>query len=166
MNDEPYLKKIQPKTKALVIIFGLIIIGGISGYAVSVFSLENILTELNELPIQIPQTRIERSVNYYTAALICLSIEIIVLVGLLYMYLDSYRKTKSRFLIGLNMFIIALFIKSILSVVSLYNMATDYIRFIPYVSRTFLTPGFSELNFVVYAFEITALSILLYLSME
>lgn len=166
MNDEPYLKKIQPKTKALVIIFGLIIIGGIIGYAVSIFSLENILNELNELPIQIPQTRIERSVNYYTAALICLSVEIIVLVGLLYMYLDSYRKTKSRFLIGLNMFIVALFIKSILSVVSLYNMATDYIRFIPYVSRTFLTPGFSELNFVVYAFEITALSILLYLSME
>lgn len=166
MNDEPYSKKIQPKTKALVIIFGLIIIGGIIGYAVSVFSLENILTELNELPIQIPQTRIERSVNYYTAALICLSVEITVLVGLLYMYLDSYRKTKSRFLIGLNMFIVALFIKSILSVISLYNMATDYIRFIPYVSRTFLTPGFSELNFVVYAFEISALSILLYLSLE
>ncbi len=166
MNDEPYAKKIQPKTKAFIIIFGLIIIGGIIGYAVSVLSLENIFTELNELPIQIPQTRIERSVNYYTAALICLFVEICVLVGLLYMYSDSYRKTKSRFLIGLNMFIIALFIKSILSVVSLYNMATDYIRFIPYVSRTFLTPGFSELNFVVYAFEITALSILLYLSME
>lgn len=166
MNDVQYSKKIQPKTKALAVIFGLIIIGVIIGYVLSLYSLEKILTELNELPIQIPQTRIERSVNYYTAALICLSVEIIVLVGLLYMYLDSYRKTKSRFLIGLNMFIVALFIKSILSVVSLYNMATDYIRFIPYVSRTFLTPGFSELNFVVYAFEIIALSILLYLSME
>lgn len=166
MNDESYSKKIKPKIKALAIIFGLIIIGGIIGYAVSIVSLENILAELNELPIQIPQTRIERSVNYYTAALICLSVEITVLIGLLYVYLDSYRQTKSRFLIGLNMFIVALFIKSILSVGSLYNMATDYIRFIPYVSRTFLTPGFNELNFVVYAFEITALSIFLYLSME
>lgn len=111
MNDVQYSKKIQPKTKALAVIFGLIIIGVIIGYVLSLYSLEKILTELNELPIQIPQTRIERSVNYYTAALICLSVEIIVLVGLLYMYLDSYRKTKSRFLIGLNMFIVALFIK-------------------------------------------------------
>ena len=166
MNDIPYTKKITPRTKALVTICVLIFIGIIIGYLISIFSLQIIHAEIDELPIQVDPTRITRSVNYYTGALIFLSIEIILLVGLLYVYYDSYRKTKSRFLIGLNMFIIVLFIRSILSVVSLHSIATEYIRVIPYVSRTFLTPGFSALNFILYIFEIVALSILLYLSME
>ncbi|HWR64016.1 MAG TPA: hypothetical protein VN365_06425 [Candidatus Thermoplasmatota archaeon] len=166
MKDIPYTKKITPKTKALVTICVLIFIGIIIGYLLSIFSLQIIRAEIDELPIQVDPARITRSVNYYTGALIFLSIEIILLVGLLYVYYDSYRKTKSRFLIGLNMFIIVLFIRSILSVVSLHSIATEYIRVIPYVSRTFLTPGFSALNFILYIFEIVALSILLYLSME
>jgi len=166
MNDIPYTKKITPRTKALVTICVLIFIGIIIGYLISIFSLQIIRAEIDELPIQVDPARITRSVNYYTSALIFLSIEIILLVGLLYVYYDSYRKTKSRFLIGLNMFIIVLFIRSLLSVVSLHSIATEYIRVIPYVSRTFLTPGFSALNFILYIFEIVALSILLDLSME
>jgi hypothetical protein len=166
MNDIPYTKKINPKTKAIVTIFGLIFIGIIIGYIISIFSLQIILNEAKQLPIQIDPQRINRSINYYTGALIFLAIEITLLVGLLYVYYDSYRKTKSRFLIGLIMFIIALFIRSILSVISLHDIATEYIRVMPYVSRTFLTPGFSVLNFIVYTFEIIAISILLYLSME
>jgi hypothetical protein len=166
MNDIPYTKKITPRTKAIVTIFGLIFIGIIVGYIISLFSLQIILAEVDQLPIQIDPTRITRSKNYYTGALIFLTIEITLLLGLLYVYYDSYRKTKSRFLIGLNMFIIALFIRSILSVVSLHTIATEYIKVIPYVSRTFLTPGFSALNFILYIFEIAAISILFYLSME
>ena len=166
MNEVSFIKKLSPNTKAIVTILGLIVIGIIIGYVISIFSLQIIITELNKLPVQINPIRIERSVNYYTGALVCLGVEILLLIGLLYMYCDSYRKTKSRFLIVLNMFILALFIRSILSVVSLQNVATEYIKVSPYVSRTFLTPGFNELNFVVYIFEIIALSILLYLSMK
>jgi hypothetical protein len=166
MNNIFSKNKLKPDIKALAVIFGLIIIGTIIGYLISVFNLQIIITELNKLPIQIDPTRINRSINYYTGALICLAIQIFLLIGLLYMYIDSYRKTKSRFLIGLNMFILALLIRSILSVISIQNIATDYIRVSPYVSRTFLTPGFTELNYIVYAFEIIAISILLYLSME
>jgi hypothetical protein len=166
MNVISYRKKINPKIKAIAVILGLILLGCLVGYIISLISLQTIMTELEELPIKIDPVRINRSVTYYTAALICLAIEICLLIGLLYVYYDSYRKTKSRFLIGLNMFIIALFIKSVLSILSLHTIATDYIRISPYVSRTFLTPGFNELNFVVYTFEILAISILLYLSME
>jgi len=166
MNEIPYIKKMNPKTKTIATIFGLIIIGIIIGYIISIFSLQIIITELNKLPIQIDPIRINRSVNYYTGALICLTVEIIILIGLLYVYYESYRKTKSRFFIGLNMFILALFIRSILSVISLHNIASDYIRVSPYISRTFLTPGFTELNFIVYIFEIIAFSIFFYLSME
>ncbi len=166
MNDIPLIKKLDPKTKAVIAIFGIIIIGVIIGYIISIFSLQIIITELNKLPIQIDPERIDRSINYYTGALICVAVEIVLLIGILYLYFDSYRKTKSRFLLGLNIFILALFIRSILSVISLQNIATDHIRVSPYVSRTFLTPGFNELNFIAYAFEIIALSILFYLSME
>ena len=166
MNDVPLIKKLDPKTKAVIAIFGIIIIGVIIGYIISIFSLQIIITELNKLPIQIDPERIDRSVNYYTGALICVAVEIVLLIGILYLYFDSYRKTKSRFLLGLNIFILALFIRSILSVISLQNIATDHIRVSPYVSRTFLTPGFNELNFIAYTFEIIALSILFYLSME
>lgn len=166
MNKIITLKKLNPQKKAVAIILILIGIGVMIGYSISLFSLDVITTELDKLTIQIDPVRIERSVTYYTAALICIGIELSILIGLLYVYCDSVRKTKSRFLIGLNMFILALFIRSILSVISLHNTATEYIRVSPYVSRTFLTPSFSELNFVVYGFEIIALSILLYLSME
>ena len=166
MNEISLIKKLNPKAKAAIAIFGLIIIGVILGYTISVFSLQVIIAELNKLPIQIDPVRIDRSVNYYTGALICVAVEIALLIGILYLYIDSYRKTKSRFLLGLNMFILALFIRSILSVISLQNIATDHIRVSPYVSRTFLTPGFNELNFIAYTFEIIALSILFYLSME
>lgn len=166
MNDIPYTKTITQRTKAFVVIVGLLFIGIIIGYVISLFSLQFIQAEIDELPIQIDQSRITRSINYYTGAMIFLSIQIMLLVGLFYVYFDSFRKTKSRFLIGLNMFIIVLFIRSILSVVSLHSIATEYIRVIPYVSRTFLTPGFSVLNYILYLFEVLALSILLYLSME
>jgi len=166
MNDIPYTKKIDPKTKAIVTIFVLIFIGIILGYIISIFSLQIILEEIKNLPVQIDPLRINRSINYYTGALILIAIEITLLVGLLFGYYDSFRKTKSRFLIGLNLFIIALLIRSILSVISLYTIATDYLQVIPYVSRTFLTPGFGVLNFILSIFEIIALSILLYLSME
>jgi len=160
------IKKINPRTKAVAAIVGLIAIGIVVGYVISVFSLEIITTELDKLPIKINTVRINRSTMYYIGALICLTVEITLLIGLLYIYYDSYQKTKSRFLIGLNLFIIALLIRSILSVVSLHNTATEFIRVSPYISRTFLTPGFNELNFVVYIFEIIAISILFYLSME
>ena len=166
MNRISLINKLNPKTKAAITIFGLIIIGILLGYTISVFSLQVIIAELNKLPVQIDPVRIDRSVNYYTGALICVAVEIVLLIGILYLYIDSYRKTKSRFLLGLNMFILALFIRSILSVISLQNIATYHIRVSPYVSRTFLTPGFNELNFIAYTFEIIALSILFYLSME
>lgn len=166
MIEARLTRTVNPKIKALVLIIVLLVAGVIIGYAISLFSLQIITAELEKLPIQVDPVRIARSINYYTAALICVVVEIVLLVGLLYMYYDSYRKTKSRFLIGLNMFIVAMLIRSFLSTFSLHNIATDYLRVSPFVSRTFLTPGFTEINFVVYIFEILAISILLYLSME
>jgi hypothetical protein len=166
MNKESVKNKINPRTKALIAIAGFIIIGVILGYIISFISLEILIDEIERLPIQIDQSRITRSIDYYTGAVISLTIELVLLIGVLLIYFNSYRETKSRFLIVLNVFIIALVIKSALSIISLYTIAIDYIQVIPYISRTFLTPGFGILNFILTAFEIIAISILVYLSME
>jgi hypothetical protein len=164
--NEPSSKKIKPRTKAIIVIIGLILLGIIIGYILSQVSLNILMEEIDKLPIKIDQTRIDRSISYYTGAFIILTIEIVLLIGVLYVYIDSYRKIKSRFLIVLNLFIIALTVKSVLSIISLHTIAMDYIQIIPYVSRTFLTPGFGILNFILTGFEIVAISILVYLSMD
>jgi len=166
MSYKEIKNKLNPKTKALIVILVLIIIGIIAGYVFSQFSLQILIEKIDNLPIQIDQSRITRSIDYYTGAFIILTIEIVLLIGVLYIYYDSYQKIKSRSLIILNIFIIALLIKSVLSIISLHTIAADYIQVFPYVSRTFLTPGFSVLTFILTAFEIIAMSILVYIGME
>jgi hypothetical protein len=166
MNDMPFMERIKPRTKALLVLTVLILIGILAGYIISYLSLEVLLDKVDNLTIKIDQIRIDRSVNYYIGAVIILTIELVLLIGVLFVYFDSYRKIKSRFLIVLNVFIVALLVKSILSIVSLHTIAADYINVIPYISRTFLTPGFSILSFILTGFEIAAISILVYLSMD
>ena len=110
MNKAHLIKNLNLKKKSIIIILVLIIIGIVTGYLISVFSLQIIITELNKLPIKIDTIRINRSINFYTGALVCVAVEIVLLIGILFVYLNSYRKTKSWFLLGLNVFILALFI--------------------------------------------------------
>jgi len=166
MNEKVVKNKINPKAKGFIAIIVLIILGIFIGYIISQVSLQILIEEIDNLPVQIDETRINRSIDYYIGAIIILTIELVLLLGVLYIYLDSYKETKSRFLIVLNLFIIALVVKSILSIISLHTVATDYIQVIPYVSRTFLTPGFGILSFVLTTFEIIAISILVYLSLD
>ncbi len=166
MKNVRHINQINPKIKTMLIISGLILLGIFFGYIISIISLENIYTELDKLTIQIDPIRINRSINFYVGALICLSVEISLLFGILVMYMNSFRNTRSQFLIALNLFIIALLIRSLISIISLQNTATEFIKVSPFISRTFLTPGFSEFNFIVYIFEIMALCILLYISRE
>ena len=166
MNDESFIKNLKPRTKAFIAIFGLILLGIAIGYIISFFSLDVLTNQIDNLPIKIDQTRIDRSIDYYRGAVIILTIELVLLIGVLFVYLDSYRKIKTRFLIVLNLFLIALLVKSVLSIISLHTIAADYIQVIPYVSRTFLTPGFSILSFILTGFEIIAICILVYLSMD
>ena len=166
MDKEPSSEGMKPRTKAIIVIIGLILLGMLIGYIISYFSLEILLEQIENLTIKIDQVRIDRSVSYYMGAVIILSIELVLLLGVLYVYFDSYRKIKSRFLIVLNLFLVALLVKSVLSIVSLHTIAADYINVIPYISRTFLTPGFGILSFILTGFEIVAISILVYLSMD
>jgi len=78
-----------------------------------------------------------------------LVLNIFLLISLLIIYLDTYLKTKSSFMLGLVFFIGTLLIHSILS--------------LPLVGALF---GFPPLFSLPYIFELLALVILLILSME
>ena len=94
-------------------------------------------------------------------------VDIILLLGILWIYLDSYRKTKSSFMLGLTFFIGVLFTRSIVTLVTIHSLFIEYVRAIPVLTKAFVIGGgFGTFSFFLNIFEIIAISILLYLSME
>jgi hypothetical protein len=156
MSDIPYKNKINPKTKAIAIIIVLLIIGCIVGLVISTISLEYARNKANEGFGTNPrlQMLINAFADIYTLATSIICINIFLLLGLLCIYGDALRKTKSSFIFGLLLFIGVLFVQSILS--------------LPLLNSFFSYGGY---NLNLYSilpniFETIALVILSYLSME
>ena len=55
MNDMPFMERIKPRTKALIVITVLILVGILAGYIISYFSLEVLLDKVDNLTIKIDQ---------------------------------------------------------------------------------------------------------------
>lgn len=147
MSDIPYKNKIDPKTKAIAIIIVLLIVGMVVGLVISRVSM-NYAREKN-------QGANQRVLNLigtlYTLSMSILCINIALLSGLFWIYVDSFRKTKSSFMLGLLLFIGVLFVQSILSLI-LFPIS--------------LGENLSLYGILPNMFETLALIILLYLSME
>jgi len=159
MNEIPYKKEMGPKTKAIAILLVLIIIGLIVGFVIARASISYAERKLSEKTGDNPRLQkfIEAFADMYTLGTIFICINILLLLGLLYIYVDAFRKTKSNFLFGLLLFIGVLFIQSILSLPILQAALgnTGYA-----LSNTKL------LEVLPNMFETLALIILFYLSME
>jgi len=166
MKDNPYKNKINPKMKALIIILVLFIIGIIVGLIISNIGIILIKQTAEDLGIDIGGAAEQRLIRGYIWLVTIICIDAILLISLLWIYFDTYRKTKSSFILGLNFFIGILLIKSILSIAYLFTLFNDSIRLLPSVLITLGTSGFGALGFFINIFEIIAISILLYLSME
>ena len=147
MSDIPYKNKIDPKTKAIAIIIVLLIVGMIVGLVISRVSMDY-AREKN-------QGANQRVLNLigtlYALSMSILCINIALLSGLFWIYVDSFRKTKSSFMLGLLLFIGVLFVQSILSLI-LFPIS--------------LGENLSLYGILPNMFETLALIILLYLSME
>ncbi len=143
--EKPYLeKKIDPKIKGLVLIVVWLIIGLTLGAIVSKISIEK------ARETQKPRIFAIR----YTIVTMIIIVNISFLIGLLYVYADTYRKTKSSFMVGLLLFIFVLLIQSILSQLGVYAFFV-YTKF-----------GFGLFAILPHFFETIALIILLYLSLK
>jgi len=148
MNDIPSSKQMNPKTKAIALIMVLLLVGMIIGVAISTVSIEYVKNRRGKTV----DIRVMRYVaTLYTLSTVIICMNILLLVGLLWMYGDSFRKTKSSFLFGLLIFIAVLFIQSVLSLPILQAAVGE---------------SLSLIGILPNLFETIALIILLYLSME
>ena len=148
MSEIPYSKKIDPKTKAIAIIVMLLVIGLVIGLVLSSVSL-NYARKNREKLADTALFRIVSTLYTLSNTLICMNIAL--LLGLLWVYLDTFRKTKSSFLLGLVLFIGVLLVQSFLSIPLVQGVVIEEL---------------SLLKILPNLFETIALIILFYLSME
>jgi hypothetical protein len=125
--------KMDPKAKAITIVFILLIVGVIAGFIVAKVSLDSTdartkakiivlrgninlkdesLKEINRLLA----TQIWNDFSdIFILVTIFITINLALLLGLLGFYVDGFRKTKSNFMLGLTMFLGVLFIQALIS---------------------------------------------------
>lgn len=147
MSDIPYKNKMGPKAKAIAIIILLLTIGMIAGLVISKVGMNYAIErnpDVNQRLLSLIGTLCTISVSIF-----CINISL--LLGLLWIYADSFRKTKSSFMLGLLLFIGVLFVQSVLSLI-LFPLS--------------LGENLSLYGILPNMFESIALVILLYLSME
>jgi len=162
--------KMDPKAKAIAILFLLLILGVVIGLVISHYSLESIdkrqkativffkgdfsIKQLNQLSTPQAQAIWNDFKETYALVTIVICMNLAMLVGLLGLYLDGFRKTKSSFMMGLSMFLGVLFVQSLFSLPSL---------------QLYLGQSLSDLglyHIIPNIFETIALIIFFYLSME
>jgi hypothetical protein len=163
MNEET--TGMDPKAKALVILFALLLIGAFIGFAISLLS-------LGALRARVGSGEVVRALwrpfaNNFSLATIIITMNLCLILGLLVSYIRSFRKTKSSFLLGLVLFLMVLFVQSLLSL-PLINLIISVTTVNPTIGLSYVLLSYQStlLQFLANMFETIALIILFYLSME
>jgi len=167
MTDIPYKKEINPKTKARVVVIALIFIGLVVGLVVSGISVNLANKTVGDIDPDTQQfVRDLAGTHYWGISIVC--IDVFLLVGLILVYIATFRKTKSRFVFALLIFLGALLMKSIVSLPLLHASLIKSIITSPVTQAALGSAGsgFGLIVVISYMFEILAMSVLLYLSME
>ena len=144
--------KMDPKAKALAILFTLLVMGTVIGIAISMTSLGYLRGRFGSVEEARVLWRVFADNYMLGTIIICMNLSL--LLGLLVSYIGSFRKTKSSFLLGLVLFLGVLFVQSLLSLPILSILLTKSV----YQSGLF--------SILPNMFETIALIILFYLSME
>ena len=144
------MMRIDPTTRATLLILSLLILGLLLGYAIASLSFSKLEKRLEESKGE-KVARIARQI--YIVKMVIIAMNIFLLLGLLIIYIRSFIKTSSSFMLGLSIFIGVMLAKSLIS--------------LPILGITLGIPsGFSMLGVLPNIFETLALIILFYLSME
>ena len=122
-------QKMDPKAKIMIILFLLLIIGVVVGFVISHYSLESVdnrtkativffkgdftIRQMSQLNTPQAQAIWESFTETYTLVTIVICLNLAMLLGLLGVYLDGFRKTKSNFMLGLSMFLCVLFVQAL-----------------------------------------------------
>ncbi len=161
-KDKP---KMDPKAKAIAILFLLLVVGVIIGIIVSVIGLriidrqiaerlKDIVDNSNPWVVQQIQQNWNRFAEMYTMVTIVICMNLTLLGGLLKTYVKSFKETSSTFIMGLVLFLGVLLVQSLLSLPIIQHS----------VGQTISDIGL--FNVLPNLFETLALIILFYLSSE
>lgn len=157
--------KIDPKAKALAVLFLLLVIGVIIGLIISAVTLSSVekridkrIENLGKNVRQVIIEQIKQSWRHFSemyalvTVIICMNLAL--LSGLLFNYYKTFRETYSNFIIGLILFLGVLFVQSLIS-----------LPVIQYWFGQNIT-NLGLINVLPNLFESIALIILFYLSSE
>ncbi|HEB37255.1 MAG TPA: hypothetical protein ENI14_01140 [Thermoplasmatales archaeon] len=140
----------NPTAKFTLIIVALLLAGLIFGAIIANKTFSKIEKRIEE---KYGRRVVEAVKQTYIFKTVIVAINIFLLLGLLALYISSFIKTSSNFMLGLSIFIGVLFIQSILSLPILH-------------AALGAIPSFGLLGVLSNIFETIALVILFYLSME
>ena len=163
---------INPKVRSVIFITGLIVIGIIIGQFVSYLSSPYLLEEIQGQrdhhfpPFELTDDQKQDIINGYTRVSMILSTEIVLLCGLIYIFAQTYRKTRSSYLIGFVIFVGVFLLKSVSYFMAITPLFRDPIRAAPISIEPLLGGFFGPFGIYFNIFEIVAICILIYLSRE
>jgi hypothetical protein len=167
-----FMEKISPKMRSILFIIILIIIGFIIGQIIGTLSGSYLIEHIEGRPQFPPHNpmlteeqkyQIQIGVNIISTIL---SINIVLLIGLIYVFISSYIKIRSGYLIGFVIFVGVFLIKSISNLIALTPLLGDPIRAAPLAISPLLGGNFGPFGSYLMIFEIIAICILIYLSRE
>jgi len=166
-------QQIDPRLRSAVFIIMLIIIGILIGQLVGYVSSPYLLDAI-ERPhdhfappsFMLTEDQKQAIINGYTQVSMILCSEIMLLIGLIYVFIQTYRTTKSKYLIGFILFVGVFFVKSVSYFLAMTPLFSDSIRAAPIAIGPLLRGFFGPFGIYFNLFEILAICILIYLSRE
>jgi hypothetical protein len=165
MADIPFIKKMHPKKVTILFLITLVIIGLFVGMLLSAGSINRANKRLDEID---PEAEIRPGFPFLGSILV--TINMFILIGLIYTHISIFKKTKSKFIIGLILFLVALFIKSLSAYISIQLLtvatALEYTNIEIVETLGFSSTGFGGMFILYHIFEFFVLSIFFYVSRE
>jgi len=164
------IEKLNPKIKSIIFILILILIGLIIGQIIGSLSGSYLIGEIEghipppKYPLSTDQKNL--IITGYTRIATILSIDITLLFGLIYIYISTYLKIGSRYLLGFVVFVGVFLLKSISNLVALTPLISEPIRAAPLVISPLFRGYYGPFASYFTIFEILAICILIYLSRE
>lgn len=184
MNIGVKFNNLNPKIRSILIISSLIIIGIIIGYLIASLSSPYLIEQIENPPphffpkngdfntseggarFNLTSMETDQIIRGYTYAVTILSVEIVLLIGLIGIYIDIYSKTKAKYLIGFVLFVCVFLAKSISQLFTMTPLFSEVIREAPKAINPLFRSNFGPFGIFFTIFEIIAICILLYISSE
>ncbi len=162
---------LNPKIRSVIFIAALMLIGILVGQIISQLSAPILLENIEQPrpggpPFSLTEDQKQGILDAYSHVSMILCAEIALLLGLIHVYVGTYSKTKSKYLIGFILFVSVFFIKSVSYFVAMTPLFSDSVRASPLSINPVLGGMFGPFGAYFTIFEIIAICILIYLSRE